>query len=93
MSIFKDKNLFQIIIDLFVIPADKANHFFYGAVIFTLANYVYLSSQAGLLLALFFAVGKELYDILDSKFDVRDVLWTMFGAGVACLSALTGFYW
>lgn len=91
--IFKDKNLFQIIIDLFVIPADKANHFFYGAVIFVAANYVYLNSQSALLLALFFAVGKELYDILDSKFDVRDILWTMLGATVPFLAAATGLYW
>jgi hypothetical protein len=91
--IFKDKNLFQIFIDLFVIPADKANHFFYGAVLFTFSNFVYLGSLAGLLVALFFAIGKELYDQLYGKFDVNDILWTMFGAGVACFAAYTGFYW
>jgi len=42
---------------------------------------------------LFFALGKEMYDALDHKPEWKDVLWTMLGAGVACLSALTGFYW
>jgi len=91
--IFKDKNVFQIIIDSLVIPGDKANHFFYGAVIFTLANFVYLGSLAGLLLALFFAIGKEMYDAVTHKPDYKDILWTMFGAGVACFAAYTGFHW
>lgn len=79
--------------NLLIIPQDKANHFIYGSVIFLIGNFVYLSSQHGLLLTLFFALGKEMYDSLDHKPDWKDVLWTMLGAVVACLSALTGFYW
>lgn len=90
--LFKDKNLFQIVIDLLIIPADKANHFTYGAIIFLIGN-VTLSSQNGLLLALFFALGKEMYDAATHKPEWKDVLWTMIGAGVACLSAYTGFTW
>lgn len=92
MAIFEGKNLFQRVIEFLVIPGDKANHFVYGAVIFLIGNYT-LSSQNGLLLALFFAIGKEMYDALDGKPDWKDVVWTMIGAGVACLSALTGFTW
>ena len=86
-------NKLKKLMGLLVIPADKANHFIYGSLIFLVGNFVYLSSQAGLLLTLFFALGKEMYDSLDHKPDWKDVLWTMLGAGVACLSALTGFYW
>ena len=93
MAIFEGKNLFQRIIDFLVIPGDKANHFIYGALLFTIFNFVYLSSQSGLLVALFFAIGKEMYDALDSKPDWKDVVWTMVGAGIACLAAMTGFYW
>ena len=93
MALFEGKNLFQRVIDFIVIPSDKANHFVYGVLLFTIFNFVYLSSQAGLLVVLFFAIGKEMYDAVATKPDWRDILWTMFGAGVACLSALTGFYW
>jgi hypothetical protein len=86
-------NKLKKLMGLLVIPSDKANHFIYGSLIFLVGNFVYLSSQAGLLLTLFFALGKEMYDSLDHKPDWKDVLWTMLGAGVACLSALTGFYW
>lgn len=87
-----DKSLFKRAIERLVIPGDKANHFVYGAVIFLIGNYT-LTSLNGMLLALFFALGKEMYDALDSKPDWKDVVWTMIGAGVACLSALTGFFW
>jgi hypothetical protein len=92
MGMFGDKNLFQIIIDALSIPGDKANHFVYGAIIFLIGN-VILTSQNGLLLALFFALGKEMYDAVTHKPEWKDVLWTMLGAGVACLSAYTGFIW
>ena len=92
MSIFEGKYLFQIIIDALVVPADKANHFIYGAIIFLIGNYT-LGSQNGLLLALFFAIGKEMYDALDHKPDWKDVAWTMIGAGITFLSALTGSTW
>jgi uncharacterized protein YfiM (DUF2279 family) len=86
-------NKLKKLIGFLLIPQDKANHFMYGSIIFLIGNYVYLSSQSGLLLALFFALGKEMYDSLTHKPEWKDVLWTMLGAGVACLSALTGFYW
>jgi len=86
-------NKLKRLIEFFVIPGDKANHFIYGSIIFLIGNYVYLSSQTGLLLTLFFALGKEMYDAVTHKPEWKDVLWTMLGAGVACLSALTGFYW
>ena len=91
MSIFGNENLFARVIKAMVIPQDKANHFVYGAVIFMLGN-AWLGSQNGVLLALFFALGKEMYDALDHKPDWKDVLWTMLGAGVCCLSAWSGFY-
>jgi hypothetical protein len=90
--IFEGKNLFQRVVERLVIPADKANHFLYGSIIFLLGNAT-LGSQHGMLLALFFALGKEMYDAVDHKPEVKDVLWTMIGAGVACLSAYTGFNW
>lgn len=93
MAIFKDKDLFQRVIDAIVIPRDKANHFIYGALLFTIFNFIYLGSQAALLVALFFACGKEMYDSLSGKPDIKDIVWTMLGAGVACLAAMTGFYW
>jgi len=92
MAIFEGKNLFQRVIELLVIPSDKANHFLYGSIIFLIGNYT-LSSQNGLLLALFFAIGKEMYDAVTHKPEWKDVVWTMIGAGVACLSAVTGFTW
>jgi hypothetical protein len=92
MSIFEGKNLFQRVIEFLVIPGDKANHFLYGSIIFLIGNYT-LGSQNGILLSLFFALGKEMYDSVDGKPEWKDVVWTMLGAGVACLSALTGFNW
>lgn len=89
MSIFGSVDAFARVIKLMLIPQDKANHFIYGAVIFTLGN-AWLGTENGILLALFFAIGKEMYDALDHKPDWKDVLWTMIGAGVACLAAWTG---
>lgn len=79
-----------------VIPQDKANHFVYGAVIFTVAYVLFtiaglpaLPIAAGAVVG--FAVGKEVYDKMHKENhtpDIKDALATMAGGFVVALPLL-----
>ena len=73
-----------------VIPADKANHFAYGAVISAIGS-ILAGPLAGLALAAVFGILKELKDYLDNRkaaasgllpphgVELADALWTAAG--------------
>lgn len=63
-----------------VIPADKANHFAYGAMLAGLG--AFHSVLAGAALCAVVAVGKEVYDRVSRRGtpDVMDALFTVAGA-------------
>ena len=68
-----------------VIPEDKANHFIYGCVIYTLSCLLFTIPFSLLIVAIIAAL-KEWHDkyIPGSKPDIMDWIWTMLG----CLPVL-----
>ena len=49
-----------------IIPQDKANHFFYGFLIFIFFN-IFLSDLISLSIIVFIALAKEVYDKISKK--------------------------
>ena len=71
-----------------LIPHDKANHFFYGFVIFVLSNLV-LSEWISLAVVCFFAFGKEIYDEWKyGGFDIYDAIYTIAPALILTLKQI-----
>ncbi len=66
--------------DLPVIPADKANHFAYGAMAAGMGSLHSVAAGAALCAAV--AIGKEIYDRVSKRGtpDLMDAVWTMAGA-------------
>jgi hypothetical protein len=71
------------------LPADKANHFVYGAVIAALGLMVH-SPEAGAMACLIFAVGKEAADRISGAGnpELADALATVAGGAAVLLPAL-----
>jgi len=63
-----------------LIPIDKANHFIYGSIIYTLSNLI-LTPLLSLIIVLILGGLKELYDYYTKTGtpDYKDFLWTVFG--------------
>jgi hypothetical protein len=63
------------------IPQDKANHFVYGATISALFSRTTGNRAVGLVAAVVFAFGKEVWDLATKKGtpDIMDVVWTVLG--------------
>ena len=64
-----------------LIPQDKANHFIYGLLIFTLISTL-LNVMFGLGVCIVAAFAKELYDLQHKTIhtpDIYDALWTIAG--------------
>jgi len=68
-----------------VIPEDKANHFIYGCLIYSLSSLIFTIPYSLLIVAVIAAL-KELYDkyVPGSTPDIMDWVWTMLG----CLPVL-----
>lgn len=68
-----------------VIPEDKANHFIYGCLIYSLSSLIFTIPYSLLIVAVIVAL-KELYDKYTpgSIPDIMDWVWTMLG----CLPVL-----
>lgn len=66
-----------------LIPADKANHAVYGALIACLGALT-LGATAGAVLCVVAAVGKELYDRVSGKGnpEALDAAWTVVGGAL-----------
>ena len=74
-----------------IIPIDKANHFIYGFLIYTLAN-VLFSDLYSLLIVYLFALGKEIRDeFVYSGFDVKDLLYTLLPGIILTLTNLISY--
>jgi hypothetical protein len=63
-----------------LIPIDKANHFIYGSIIYTLGN-VLFTPLLSIIIVLIIGALKELYDYHTKTGtpDYKDFLWTVFG--------------
>ena len=74
-----------------IIPIDKANHFIYGFLIYTLANLL-LSDLYSLLVIYLFALGKEIKDeFVYSGFDIKDLLTTLLPGVILTLTNLISY--
>ena len=74
-----------------IIPIDKANHFIYGFLIYTLANLL-LSDLYSLLIVYLFALGKEIKDVfVYSGFDIKDLLTTLLPGVILTLTNLISY--
>lgn len=71
------------------LPADKANHFAYGAVIAAVGCLV--SPLSGAALCLAFAVSKEVYDRVSGKGHAEfwDAIATMLGGAIVIIAAVS----
>ena len=71
-----------------LIPSDKANHFIYGLMIFTLCS-IPFGWIVGIISCSIFGIGKEIYDEYNPNHtpDVMDAIYTIAGGvvGLACV--------
>jgi hypothetical protein len=70
-----------------LIPIDKANHFVYGVIIYTLFNLVF-HPLISLIFLMVISIGKEVYDYLSDTGtpDYKDALWTLMGGNIVFLN-------